>query len=924
MNNILIWNNVSKKGYTQEERLCTVSLLVYKVTKIPNFNDPRFSYLAKDVDGRVKEVTKKQMQMLRSLCLLNENWAVCMRIMKQSNELAIYLIFRYASNNQETRFSYNEEIQIRNSLMNNEYSFQKVEDEKEIQYLLETEWMNEVAEITKYEEKYNGDVYPNGQCRSFYSVSPWTPTDNTMEYICEILVNTPCKVCVDVTLTPTKYLAEEKDWMNTNINALKECMNGEEIKGNNAKTIWKGKKLPILKTPLDFFEKMNKQYEMSTLFLGAIRIYSEGNAQNIASSFVTNSVRSQANIQLFRKGYSDFDYLCDCYRNVNISALIHPKYWNLNKEDVPFRAQRLHRLLSVEEASNYFRLPISNKSKFPGFSIDVGLKDFSSKKNVSNAIHLGTYLDIPGSLDTPATFDVQQFAKHGLIVGVPGSGKTTAMFNILHQLWAKEEKKRIPFIILEPAKTEYRALKALPEFKDDMLVFTLGDETTSPFRFNPLEVLPGIRLENHMSRLQACFIGAFDLFDPLPLFLEQAIHRTYLEKGWYDDSIGGEIGLETPTLKDLCRNAEYIVENSGFDTKMKSDFKASLLERLNSLRRGSKGKMLDTKNSIPMDDLMEKPVVLELDNLNGSEKSLLMMFLLNYVYEYCKIKRKSGTSLKHMLLVEEAHNLIGANGGGSQHRADPKEKAIELFTNMLAEMRALGEGILIADQLPTAIAPQAVKQTNVKILMRITAKDDREEIGNTMDLNEEQMHQVVRFKTGHSYLYHEGEDQVRMLRMLNFKGMYNVEEPQTDIELKNIMSYYEQEHKELYLPFSMCKHVCNICDRRVRKQAEELLSKAMIKDPYATFGNNKDVELINYLKEAYPLCDFMNSHITKEKRRLQDRYSFVGDMFHACTLVQMYDEYPRYMNECKVRCKKNKKCDCVEERKVCYIQKAIK
>lgn len=121
-------------------------------------------------------------------------------------------------------------------------------------------------------------------------------------------------------------------------------------------------------------------------------------------------------------------------------------------------------------------------------------------------------------------------------------------------------------------------MKTLKLFQKDMLVFTLGDEGISPFRFNPLEVLPGINIESHISRLQACFVGAFNLFDPLPIFLEQAIRRTYLEKGWYDDSVGGEPGLETPTISDLCRNAEYIISNSGFDQKMRSDFQASLLE----------------------------------------------------------------------------------------------------------------------------------------------------------------------------------------------------------------------------------------------------------------------------------------------------------------------------------------------------------
>ena len=99
--------------------------------------------------------------------------------------------------------------------------------------------------------------------------------------------------------------------------------------------------------------------------------------------------------------------------------------------------------------------------------------------------------------------------------------------------------------------------------------------------------------------------------------------------------------------------------------------------------------MLDTKHSIPAEELMQRPVVLELDSLNGDEKALIMMFLLTYVFEYCKVNRKSGSPLKHMLLVEEAHNLIGASGG-SEYRADPKSKTIELFVNMLAEMRALG------------------------------------------------------------------------------------------------------------------------------------------------------------------------------------------------------------------------------------------
>ena len=348
---------------------------------------------------------------------------------------------------------------------------------------------------------------------------------------------------------------------------------------------------------------------------------------------------------------------------------------------------------------------------------------------------------------------------------------------------------------------------------------------------------------------------------------------------------------------------------------MRSDFQASLLERLNSLRRGSKGRMLDTRQSIPIEDLMNRPIVLELDSLNGDEKSLIMMFLLSFVYEYCKVHRKSGSPLKHMLLVEEAHNLIGASVG-SEFRASPKAQTLELFVNMLAEMRALGQGILIADQLPTAIAPQAVKQTNVKVLMRITAKDDREEIGNTMDLNDEQMHQVVNFKTGHAYLYHEGEDRVRAIRMLNFKEEHTVEEPPSDDELRLVMSVYEQKHPELYLPFPECSSTCEFCNRRVRNQAESFLQNTLLnniagEDIYNQVFPGSASADVEMFRKTLGICGIMRLLTEKEAARLQNRYGDVGEVFGTCVYIHMKNKAKQQMDDCS---KRQKQCDCSLEK----------
>ena len=109
-----------------------------------------------------------------------------------------------------------------------------------------------------------------------------------------------------------------------------------------------------------------------------------------------------------------------------------------------------------------------------------------------------------------------------------------------------------------------------------------------------------------------------------------------------------------------------------------------------------------------------------------------------------------------------------------------------------------------------------------------------------------------------------------------------------------------------------------------REQAEELLKRAMEKDPYVTFGDNRDKKLIEYFKSKYPLCDFMKAHVKKDQKRLCERYGQVGSKFHACTLLQMYESNKVvYLEECKSRCEEKQCCNCSNADKEQYIKKLI-
>jgi DNA helicase HerA-like ATPase len=798
------------------------------------------------------------------------------------------------------------------SALPHEYSFSEIssKDESSWNKAIGNSWIKEASEIFKHEEPYPANTIPY-----FYSVSLWGSVSNDMSMVCRAMLRSKAKTAIDITLMPTSFIPDERDWIDVMLKNLREAQSGERLYGENHRVLKTFDPMPTLKTPSENYDNLIKRYDTSRLFLSSIKVFGDGNISEVVDALVSGSTKTKAQNKNYGPGNRELELLKSAYSTLNFYPEIHTDFWLEKDKKKPFKAQRLHRLVDLEEIASFWRIPIPNSNKFPGFELDTGLSGHSQIGASHSKVVLGTYGDDAAKANLPADFAKQQLAKHGLIVGVPGSGKTTAMFNILHQLWdEKNPDERIPFIVMEPAKTEFRALKTIEHFKEDMLIFTLGDERVSPYRFNPFEVLPGISLESHISRLNACFVGAFDLFDPLPLLLDKAIRQTYISKGWYDDSIGGEHGVETPTLSDLCQVAEIVVNESGYSDKLKDDFNASLLQRLNSLRRGSKGRMLDTKHSIPHDTLMNSPIVLELDALNESEKSLMMMFLLSFVYEYCKIKRKSGSPLKHLLVVEEAHNLIGSSGSSSENRADPKQQTINLFIKMLAEMRALGQGILIADQLPTAIAPQAVKQTNVKILMRITAKDDREEIGSTMNLSDAEMKNVVNFKSGDAYVYHEALDRVRMVKMLNYKGEYKVEEPPSDDELHAMMSFYEEAKPDLFMPFAECSSVCKICDRRARSQAETFVERYFTGKGQNTYAAVLNEEKVNShmssgktLMGALRFCSVFYLAVKKEYQRIYEKYETHHKQFPPCAYIHLINTANPATRKCKST---NIKCTC--------------
>jgi DNA helicase HerA-like ATPase len=413
-------------------------------------------------------------------------------------------------------------------------------------------------------------------------------------------------------------------------------------------------------------------------------------------------------------------------------------------------------ILSQLPQQEYFGYRVYDYSRF----------DVDADVPSGEGLAIGEIKDGMQSTGNSFLIKLNDLSKHALVVGITGSGKTTTIFRLLHQL-VTNSGNSIPFLIIEPAKTEYRRLIDHPAFAT-LRIYTLGDERIAPFRLNPFEFditdeKERTHVQTHIDHLKSVFNAAFVLYAPMPYVLDIALHEVYEDKGWNlatglnqrltGLSKGSQIPERQypgfPTLSDLQRKVAQVVARLGYEERIKMDVTAGLQARIDSLRLGGKGLMLDVAHGIDIRDLLAQPTVLELDRIgNDEEKAFTIGLLISRISAFRRLQGNS--TLRHVTVIEEAHRLLkNVSTEVGTEEASNKAVAVEGFCNMLSEIRAYGEGIIIAEQIPSKLAPDAIKNTNLKLLHRMLAQDDRDIVGTSINLSEDQSRRAVTLNPQH-------------------------------------------------------------------------------------------------------------------------------------------------------------------------------
>ena len=419
------------------------------------------------------------------------------------------------------------------------------------------------------------------------------------------------------------------------------------------------------------------------------------------------------------------------------------------------------------------------RREVPGLRVlDAGYFDVTSEVGGASAdgsgpsgLALGAILDGQDRQVGTFTVPLQTLNRHVFVTGATGSGKSQTVRHLLEQL----TKVGIPWLAIEPAKSEYAAMSG--RLGEPVTVVNPSDPGAVPISVNPLAPEPGYPVQAHIDMVRALFQAAFDAEEPFPQIMSQALQRVYEANGW--DVVtgrgrpGSAIEPAVPTLEQLQKAALQVIGEVGYGNELMADVKGFVDVRLRSLRIGSAGRFFEGGHPADIEGLLSKNVVLAIEDVaNDEDKAFLMGTLIIRIVEHLRLRarrhedpgglssRGLSSRLEHVIVIEEAHRLL-------RNRGDKRASAhaVELFAGMLAEIRAYGEGIVVAEQIPTKLVPDVVKNTALKVVHRLPAYDDRQLVGAAMNLDEDQSREVVSLPPGAAAVFADGMDRPLRIRV---------------------------------------------------------------------------------------------------------------------------------------------------------------
>ncbi len=793
------------------------------------------------------------------------------------HRLSIFLMVRGEN---EALDSFNAMVKAKATPLSPFYDFET----SDIECVLKQKGMEELAFSTCSFLTKSEVLLPavDGEGEDYYMIREWDMNDEGRLFnMCKMMEALEHSALFRVDLYPVEKSISLREALKKPMSILRKR---QDERGYNSRRDYDGKDV------LDSYEDIIENYDSNPHFIANVMAFADSkeDAVSVLDAAGSESLhKGKYSIATFRSQFNTLSFLsgdnCDL-QNIREGMVVkksRPGLVVCKENTSTMNLNYLPTLFTLDEIAPYFRFP----ALYDGEFIQMAKETTPGVVNKNGALFLGT--DNNGY---DVFFPLELLPKHAFVAGVPGSGKTNTMLHITSSLW---KEHGIPFLVLEPAKKEYRALLNDTKMKA-LYLFSPNADMSFPLHINPFEMPKGTLIAEHISNLGAVFEGAFPLEPPAPFILDKSIEAVYRKLGWLpDDKYTGEeknpdgTPKRLPTISMLFDQFEKEMQATSYGEETKGNLKSFLQVRIGSLLRREMGDVFDVpKSTIPPEKWLEIPAVVELESMGAGPANFLTLMLCSLIRETLKVdpKREStaikgvisndeisfvikrpdffeeaetysfsvdrlcgdsdglsfvvesqtgkssiefangnftllsgdkslrgyyvydekklsftlywgNKDVRHVIFIEEAHNLIGpeaeVKSGGD---ANPKQAATAFVVKMLAEVRALQESIVIADQLPTVMAQEVLKNTGLKIGLKITSADDRSLLGSTMAANGIQLEQMAVFSKGEALIFYENLQRPFSMRIKEWCGEIKdvetkkeITTPKDDEQLRNML-----------------------------------------------------------------------------------------------------------------------------------------
>lgn len=471
-----------------------------------------------------------------------------------------------------------------------------------------------------------------------------------------------------------------------------------------------------------------------------------------------------------------------------------------------------------------------------------------------SSIYLGNIFHMGIKESKKVLIDSRSLTSHTFITGSTGSGKSNTVYQIISEL----EKEKIPFLVIEPAKGEYKNIFGNQQ---NVKVFGTNPKKTQLLKINPFKFPSDVHVLEHIDRLIEIFNVCWPMYAAMPAVLKDAVERAYINVGWDFETSENKNKIPLyPTFEDVLTELHRVIDESDYSLELKGNYAGALVTRVKSLTTGLNGQIF-TCNEVNNHELFDSNTIIDLSRVASSEtKALIMGILVMRLQEHRMSEGGMNKPLRHITVLEEAHHLLKRTSTEqTSEGSNLLGKSVEMLSQSIAEMRTYGEGFIIADQSPNMLDMSVIRNTNTKIILRLPDMSDRELCGRAANLNDEQLIELAKLPTGVAAVYQNNWIEPVLCKVENFDA---------------------SESEYTYTPSVVIDSDIKLKESLVRCLLSEFTNK---KVEYSI--DDMCQRVINSNFSSYTKLTVMDA-IKTEHRNISDVCNAVSSLFHTSNMLK--------------------------------------